>query len=90
MENKIKDILNDSEFWQPQMIIEEQDPFYWRLNPKWVEEKTKAIMNLIKESTEGLKKGITFPSGEVDCKIDFKQPMALVSFEQINLIKNND
>ncbi|NLD16969.1 MAG: hypothetical protein GX666_05215 [Tissierellia bacterium] len=47
MKNKIKNILNDTEFWQPQMIIEEKEPFYWRLNPDWVEEKTKAIMKLI-------------------------------------------
>ena len=47
MKNKIKNILNDTEFWQPKMIIEEKEPFYWRLNPDWVEEKTKAIMKLI-------------------------------------------
>jgi hypothetical protein len=32
MKNKIKNILNDTEFWQPKMIIEEKEPFYWRLN----------------------------------------------------------
>jgi hypothetical protein len=59
MKNKIKNILNDTEFWQPKMIIEEKEPFYWRLNPDWVEEKTKAIMKLISNPVKEERKRIT-------------------------------
>ena len=48
MKNKIKNILNDTEFWQPQ-----------RLNPDWVEEKTKAIMKLISNPVKEERKRIT-------------------------------
>lgn len=46
MKNKLKDILNDNEFYQPAMIIEEKEPFWWRLNPNWVEDKVKQIEKL--------------------------------------------
>jgi len=45
---KIEEILNnDQEAWQPDMIIERKEPFYWRISPRWIKEKTKQIVNLM-------------------------------------------
>lgn len=47
----IKSILDDTEFWQLGMIIEEKEPFWWRFNPKWLEQKAQEIwVFLINES----------------------------------------
>ena len=44
IENKIIEILDDCESWQPEMIIEEKEPFWWRLNKNWLKEKAKRIV----------------------------------------------
>jgi len=44
---QIEEILNDQELWQPDMIIERKNPFYWRISPSWIKEKTKQIVNLL-------------------------------------------
>ena len=51
----IKIITENTKFWQPNgvkgscFIIEEEEPFYWRINPKWAEEVAQKI---IKEITD--------------------------------------
>ena len=53
MEKKIvKIICDNTEFWQPYggknscFIIEEKEPIWWRINPKWAKEVAKKIVKL--------------------------------------------
>lgn len=43
---QIIEILDDSQFWQPDMIIERKDPFFWRLSKRWLNTKAKELMEL--------------------------------------------
>ena len=49
LKQQIKEILEDNEFYQPEMIIEEKEPFFWRLNSDWVNDKVEQILKIIKE-----------------------------------------
>jgi len=50
----IEIITNETEYWQPHgkkdscFIIEETEPFFWRINPKWAEEVAHKILALTK------------------------------------------
>ena len=45
----IKIITENMEYWQPYgkknscFIIEEKEPFFWRINPKWAKEVAEKI-----------------------------------------------
>ena len=45
----IIDILEDNQYWQPKMIIEEGEPFFWRLSKDWIREKTQGIIKTLKD-----------------------------------------
>jgi putative SOS response-associated peptidase YedK len=47
LQRQIVRILNDNEYYLPEMIIEEVEPFFWRLSPRWVKDKAEGILNLI-------------------------------------------
>lgn len=49
IEQIIEDVINNNEFWQPKMIIEEKEPFFWRLNPDFVKEKSSIIADKVME-----------------------------------------
>jgi hypothetical protein len=49
-EEKIIQIIKDSqEYWQPDMIIEKGEPFFWRINPQWIHEVAKKIATCLKK-----------------------------------------
>jgi hypothetical protein len=47
LKRQIIKILNDNEFYMPEMIIEEAEPFFWRLSPRWVKDKAERIVDLV-------------------------------------------
>ena len=47
LKKQIIKILNDNEYYIPEMIIEEVEPFFWRLSRRWVKDKAERIVNLI-------------------------------------------
>ena len=48
LQKEIRKILQDTEnLLQPNDVIEEKDPFFWRISKKWAKEKATRIMELI-------------------------------------------
>jgi len=47
LQKQIIKILNDNEYYIPEMIIEEVEPFFWRLSSRWVKDKAERIVDLI-------------------------------------------
>lgn len=47
MEKEIREIIEDTKYWQPDMIIERKEPFFWRMSRDWVDDKVKRIMRVI-------------------------------------------
>ena len=50
--DKIREILEDIDYYQPGMIIEEEEPFWFRMHPDWVKDKTEQLTTLIQEEVE--------------------------------------
>jgi hypothetical protein len=54
---KIITQVTDEGWWQPygkidevgNYVIQEKDPFFWRINPKWAEEVASRILKEMKE-----------------------------------------
>ena len=46
-------IINHTEFWQPYgekdgcFIIETEDPFFWRISPRWAESTAQRIIEFL-------------------------------------------
>ena len=56
IKEKITEIITGSkEYWQPYgpkdgfFIIEEEEPFWWRINPAWAEEIVDEILKLLEK-----------------------------------------
>ena len=53
----IKIIIDNTEYWQPHgkknscFVIEEEEPFFWRINPKWANDTAEKIMKLYESKT---------------------------------------
>ena len=47
LKKQIIKILNDNEYYIPEMIIEEVEPFFWRLSRRWLKDKAERIVDLI-------------------------------------------
>jgi len=47
LQRQIIKILNDNEYYTPEMIIEEVKPFFWRMSRRWVKDKAERIVDLI-------------------------------------------
>ena len=47
LQRQIVKILNDNEYYLPEMIIEEVEPFFWRMSRRWVKDKAERIVDLI-------------------------------------------
>lgn len=52
IKNEIIKILNDCEYWQPKMIIEEKEPFFWKINPDWLEDKSNRLSELFEKQKQ--------------------------------------
>ena len=46
-EKKIVEILCNTEWLQPSMIIETKEPFFWRVSKKWAKQKAKEIIKAL-------------------------------------------
>jgi hypothetical protein len=55
LRDKIAKIINENEYYQPVgkkdscFIIEQEEPFFWRLNPNWVKDKADQIFTLFEK-----------------------------------------
>ena len=49
LQKQIIEILNDNEYYMPDIIIEEKEPFFWRLSPSWLKDKAERIVELVSE-----------------------------------------
>jgi len=69
LKEKLKElILTNTEYWQPYgkcdekrrtcFIIEEMEPFFWRINPEWAGELAQKILELFEEENKKLLKEI--------------------------------
>ena len=47
LQKQIIKILNDNEYYIPEMIIEEVEPFFWRLSSRWVKDKAERLLDLV-------------------------------------------
>jgi len=64
-EKIIKIITGNTEYWQPHgkkdscFIIEEWEPFFWRINPEWAEEVSGKILKLFATQRKQAQREIT-------------------------------
>jgi len=52
MKKEIEKIIKDIEEYQPEMIIKEKPPFFWKLNPIFVKDKTDKLATLFDSQIE--------------------------------------
>ena len=52
LRDRIIEILEDCEYYQPKMIIEEKEPFFWRINKSWLKDKAGQISKLLEAEKE--------------------------------------
>jgi hypothetical protein len=55
LKKDIEKIINDIEEYQPEMIIKEKPPFFWKLNPIFVKDKTEKLTTLFESKLIGEK-----------------------------------
>ena len=55
LQQQIEEILQYNPYYKSvggendkDVVVQESDPFFWRLNPEWVKDKAKMIIKLIK------------------------------------------
>ena len=65
IKNEIIKILNDCEYWQPKMIIEEKEPFFWEINPDWLEDKSNRLSELFEKQKQEIVEEIEKYAGKV-------------------------
>jgi hypothetical protein len=69
IKNEIIKILNDCDYWQPKMIIAKKEPFFWEINPDWLEDKSNRLSELFEKQKQEIVEEIDYNTLEgIICK----------------------